>query len=60
VSDKFLESLKGEDALEMVIFANYAALLYWLRGYVRLRGWGKQIVEAVKHTVGIEWRDGLE
>lgn len=60
VSDKFLESLKGDDALAMVIFANYAVLLHWLRGYVWLRGRGKQIVEAVKHTLGIEWRDCLE
>ena len=60
VSDKFLESLKSEDLLALVIFANYTVLLHWLRGYVWLRGWGKQIVEAVKHTVGIEWRDCLE
>lgn len=60
VSDKFLESLKSENPLALVIFANYAVLLHWLRGYVWLRGWGKQIVEAVKHTVGIEWRDCLE
>jgi hypothetical protein len=60
MSDKFLESLKGEDPLALVIFANYAVLLHWLRGYVWLRGWGKQIVEAVKHTVGTKWRDCLE
>jgi hypothetical protein len=60
VSDKYLESLKGEDPLALVIFANYAVLLHWLRGYVWLRGWGKQIVEAVKHTVAIEWQDCLE
>lgn len=60
VSDIFLESLKGEDPLALVIFANYAVLLHWLRGYVWLRGWGKQIVQAVNHIVGTEWSDCLE
>jgi hypothetical protein len=60
VSDMFMEILKGEDQLTLVIFANYAVLLHWLRGYVWLRGWGKQIVEAVKHPVGTGYWGCLE
>ena len=42
VSDTFLEGLRGEGALALVIFTNYVALLHWLMGYVWVRGWGSR------------------
>jgi hypothetical protein len=60
VPDEFMEKLRGRDPMALVILANYAVALYWLRGYIWLRGWGKEVVDAVKHTVGTEMRFYLE
>ena len=60
VPDEFMEKLSGRDPMALVILAHYGVVLYWLRGYIWLRGWGKETVDAVKYAVGPEWRLCLE
>jgi hypothetical protein len=55
VADEFVEKLRERDPLALVILANYAVVLYWLRSSIWIGGWGKEIVDAVKHAVDAEW-----
>jgi Fungal specific transcription factor domain len=60
VNDDFIQKLKGKDSLALVILANYAVVLYWLKDYIWLRGWGKEIVEETRDALGLEWQECLE
>jgi hypothetical protein len=60
VPDEFMEKLRDRDPMALVILANYGIVLYWLRGYIWLRGWGKEIVDAVNHVVEPKWHLYLE
>jgi hypothetical protein len=55
VTDEYMEKLKNREPMALVILANYAVILHWLRGYIWLCGWGKEIINAVKQTVDAEW-----
>jgi hypothetical protein len=60
VPDKFVEKLRDRDPLALVILANYAVFLHWWRSSIWIGGWGKEIVDAVKHAVDAEWHVYIE
>jgi hypothetical protein len=58
---QFVLKLKEQDPLALVILAHYAVILHWLREeHLWMRGWGKDIVDTVKHTLDKEWLDCIE
>jgi hypothetical protein len=48
----FRDELRYRNPMALLILAHYVVVLYWLRSHIWLRGWGSQIVEAVKGVVG--------
>jgi hypothetical protein len=60
VPPEFMERLRKRESMALVILAYYGLVMFWLRHHIWLRGWGKQIVDAVTHAVGPEWRKCLE
>jgi hypothetical protein len=60
VPDEFVEKLRDRDPLALVILANYAVVLYWWRSSIWIGGWGKEIVNAVKHAVDVKWHTYFE
>jgi hypothetical protein len=60
VADEFVQKLRDRDPLALVILANYAVVLYWLRSSIWIGGWGKEIVDTVKHAVDTEWHTHFE
>ncbi|KAG9233523.1 hypothetical protein BJ875DRAFT_442165 [Amylocarpus encephaloides] len=48
---EYITRLKAREPFALVILAHYAVVLHWLRHYLWLQGWGKEIVEAIKDKV---------
>ena len=60
---EYVDKLMAKDPLALAILAHYAVIVHWLRGeHIWMRGWGKDIVDAVKENVGDqkEWLDCIE
>ncbi|KAH6678029.1 hypothetical protein B0J14DRAFT_635204 [Halenospora varia] len=59
VATGFVEKLKDSEPLALSILAHYAVILYRLRHHIWLRGWGKEIIDAVAELLGgsEEWRE---
>jgi hypothetical protein len=55
VPQQFVDNLRDKDPLSLVILAHYAVVLHWLRHSIWLRGWGNEVIAAVRHVVGSEW-----
>jgi hypothetical protein len=60
VPAEFMEMLRKRDMLALVILAYYGVALHWLRDHIWLKGWGKEVVDAVKNAVEPEWQRCLE
>ena len=56
----FMDELRYGNSMALLILAHYGVVLYWLRSHIWLRGWGSQIVEAVKGVVGGDSRGCLD
>lgn len=55
---KYVDKLMEKDPLALAILAHYAVIVHWLREeHIWMRGWGKDIVDAVKESFGVheEW-----
>jgi hypothetical protein len=55
----FMEKLRVREPMALTILAYYGLILLWLRDHIWVRGWGKEIVDAVKCAVGPEWHSCL-
>lgn len=48
--------IRDGEPMALAILTHYAVLLHWLDSVIWLRGWGRQVVNAVEVAVGEEWR----
>lgn len=60
VPRQFMEKLEDRDPMALVILAHYSVVLYWLRNHIWLRGWGRQLVDAIHLELGSEWHGCLK
>ena len=57
VHPEFLKLVCIGEPLALAILANYAVILHWLRGYIWLEGWAKQVISAVHQALPQDWRE---
>ncbi|RDL42214.1 uncharacterized protein BP5553_02193 [Venustampulla echinocandica] len=57
---EFMGVLKEREPLALIILAHYAVLLHWRRDQLWLKGWGKEVIDAVRQVLGEEWQESLE
>ena len=55
VQPEFLELLCIGDPLALAILSNYAVTLHWIREHIWIGSWGKQVVDAVRDALPLEW-----
>lgn len=54
---EFWPGVVARDPLALAVLANYAVVLYWLRGNIWINGWGKETINAVQEALPSEWQD---
>lgn len=53
----FWSMVRTGEPLALVILANYAVTLHWLRENIWMAYWGKGILDAVRQKLPLEWRE---
>jgi len=56
IPPEILGKIRDGEPMALAILTHYAVLLHWLDSVVWLKGWGRQVVNAVEAAVGEEWR----
>lgn len=54
---EFWSMVRTGEPLALVILANYAVTLHWLRENIWMAYWGKGILDAVRQKLPLEWRE---
>lgn len=57
---EFWSRVSAGEPLALAIFANYAVILHWQRENVWMLGWGKEVVDAVRHSIPLKWHECIE
>ncbi|PYI10309.1 hypothetical protein BO78DRAFT_415060 [Aspergillus sclerotiicarbonarius CBS 121057] len=53
----FWAMVRTSEPLSLAILANYAVTLHWLRTNVWMQCWGKEIVDAIRQALPLEWHE---
>ena len=54
---EFMELLCIGEPLALAILGNYAVTLHWIREHIWMGSWGKQVVDAVRDALPLEWHE---